>query len=94
MISLIGMPGSGKSTVGRSLAHRLQLPFSDSDAVIEQRLGCAIRDYFEREGEAAFRDVEQAVIDELTQGEPRVLATGAARCCVPSIASTCARVAR
>ena len=65
MISLIGMPGSGKSTVGRSLAHRLQLPFSDSDAVIEQRLGCAIRDYFEREGEAAFRDVEQAVIDEL-----------------------------
>ena len=76
MISLIGMPGSGKSTVGRSLAHRLQLPFSDSDAVIEQRLGCAIRDYFEREGEAAFRDVEQAVIDELTQGEPRVLATG------------------
>ena len=76
MISLIGMPGSGKSTVGRSLAHRMQLPFSDSDAVIEQRLGCAIRDYFEREGEAAFRDVEQAVIDELTQGEPRVLATG------------------
>ena len=76
MISLIGLHGSGKSTVGRSLAHRLQLPFSDSDAVIEQRLGCAIRDYFEREGEAAFRDVEQAVIDELTQGPPGVLATG------------------
>ena len=67
-VVLVGMPGSGKSTVGRSLAHRMQLPFSDSDAVIEQRLGCAIRDYFEREGEAAFRDVEQAVIDELTQG--------------------------
>ena len=77
MISLIGMPGSGKSTVGRSLAHRMQLPFSDSDAVIEQRLGCAIRDYFEREGEAAFRDVEQAVIDELTRGGASlVLATG------------------
>ena len=75
-VVLVGMPGSGKSTVGRSLAHRMQLPFSDSDAVIEQRLGCAIRDYFEREGEAAFRDVEQTVIDELTQGEPRVLATG------------------
>jgi len=75
-IVLVGMPGSGKSTVGRSLAYRMQLPFFDSDAVIEQRLGGAIRDYFEREGEAAFRDVEQAVIDELTQGERRVLATG------------------
>lgn len=76
MIVLIGMPGSGKSTVGRSLARRMQLPFADSDTVIEQRLGCLIRDYFDREGEAAFRDVEQAVIDELTQGPPGVLATG------------------
>ncbi|HMN55770.1 MAG TPA: shikimate kinase [Ottowia sp.] len=76
MVVLVGMPGSGKSTVGRSLAHRMQLPFADSDAAIEQRLGCAIRDYFDREGEAAFRDVEQAVIDELTQGPPGVLATG------------------
>lgn len=75
-VVLVGMPGSGKSTVGRSLAHRMQLPFADSDAAIEQRLGCAIRDYFDREGEAAFRDVEQAVIDELTQGPPGVLATG------------------
>jgi shikimate kinase len=38
MIVLIGMPGSGKSTVGRSLARRMQLPFADSDTVIEQRL--------------------------------------------------------
>lgn len=76
MIVLVGMPGSGKSTVGRSLANRLRLPFFDSDAVIEQRLGGSIRDYFEREGEAAFRELEQAVIDELTQGAPRVLATG------------------
>ena len=76
MVALVGMPGSGKSTVGRSLAHRMQLPFADSDAVIERRLGCAIRDYFDREGEAAFRDVEQATIDELTQGPTGVLATG------------------
>ena len=48
MISLIGLPGSGKSTVGRQLARRLQLPFLDSDHVIEERIGCAIRDYFER----------------------------------------------
>lgn len=76
MIALVGLPGSGKTTVGRQLARRLQLPFIDSDQRIEQRLGCSIREYFEREGEAAFRDVEQAVIDELTQGEPCVLSTG------------------
>ena len=76
MISLIGLPGSGKSTVGRQLARRLQLPFFDSDHVIEQQLGCSIREYFEREGEARFRDVEQAVIDELTQKPKCVLSTG------------------
>ena len=76
MISLIGLPGSGKSTVGRQLARRLQLPFLDSDNVIEQRLGCSIREYFEREGEARFRDLEAEVIDELTQQSPGVLSTG------------------
>ena len=76
MISLIGLPGSGKSTVGRQLARRLQLPFFDSDHVIEQQLGCSIREYFEREGEARFRDVEQAVIDELTHRPKCVLSTG------------------
>ena len=67
-VSLIGLPGSGKSTVGRQLARRLHLPFADSDHVIEQRLGCPIREFFEREGEARFRDVESEVIDELTRG--------------------------
>lgn len=76
MISLVGMPGSGKSTVGRSLARRLQMDLADSDQVIEQRLGCAIRSYFDQHGEAAFRDVEETVIDELTRGAPVVLATG------------------
>ncbi len=75
MIALIGLPGSGKSTVGRQLARRLQLPFTDSDQVIEQRLGCPIREYFEREGEERFRDIEEQVIDELTQ-QPGVLSTG------------------
>lgn len=75
-IVLIGLPGSGKSTVGRQLARRLQLPFFDSDHVIEERLGCAIRDYFEREGEASFRDVEESVIHELTLLPSGVLSTG------------------
>lgn len=70
------MPGSGKSTVGRQLARRLGLPFLDSDVVIEQRLGCSIREYFDREGEAAFRDVEEQVIAELAAGPDAVVATG------------------
>ena len=76
MISLIGLPGSGKSTVGRQLARRLGRAFVDSDHVIEERLGCSIREYFEREGEERFRDVEEAVIDELTQQDGGVLSTG------------------
>lgn len=52
------------------------MPFFDSDHVIEQRLGCPIRSYFEREGEDRFRDVEQAVIDELTGDQTGVLSTG------------------
>jgi len=75
-LALVGLPGSGKSTVGRQLARRLELPFTDSDHVIEGRLGCSIREYFEREGEAAFRDIEQSVISELSQAGAGVLATG------------------
>jgi shikimate kinase len=67
LIALIGLPGSGKSTVGRQLARRLGVSFIDSDAEIEKRLGCAIKAYFEREGEESFRDVEQEVIAGLAR---------------------------
>lgn len=76
MITLVGLPGAGKSTVGRQLAKRLQVPFVDSDHVIEERLGMSIRAFFDAEGEARFRDLEEAVIDELTLGDEGVLATG------------------
>ncbi|HZN47134.1 MAG TPA: shikimate kinase [Ramlibacter sp.] len=76
ILFLVGMPGSGKSTVGRHIARRLALPFVDSDHVIEQRLGCSIREYFAREGEDAFRDIEQQVLAELAQGADAVVATG------------------
>ena len=69
------MPGSGKSTVGKLLARRLGLPFADSDHVLEQRMGCPIRTYFEQQGEERFRDLEQSVIAELS-AIPGVLATG------------------
>lgn len=76
LLSLVGMPGSGKSTVGRQLARRLQVPFFDSDQVIESRLGCPIRQYFEREGEDAFRDVESVAIDDLTREPQGIVSTG------------------
>ncbi|WP_309678540.1 shikimate kinase [Polaromonas sp.] len=75
-IACVGLPGSGKSTVGRQLARRLGLRFVDSDQVIEQRIACSIREFFEREGEAAFRDLEQQVMDELTQEGSCVISTG------------------
>ena len=75
--ALIGMPGSGKTTVGRQLARQWHLPFIDSDHVIEQRLGCTIKQYFAEHGEAAFRDVEQQVLAELLAATaPCVLSTG------------------
>lgn len=75
-IALVGLPGSGKSTIGRQLARRLGLVFLDTDQLIEQRLGCSIREYFEREGESSFRDIEQAIIDEVTQTHGGVISTG------------------
>jgi shikimate kinase len=74
--ALVGLPGSGKSAIGRRLAQRLEVPFVDTDTVIEQRIGCSIRDFFEREGEACFRDVEQAVLADLSTSFRGVLATG------------------
>ncbi|HWH80606.1 MAG TPA: shikimate kinase [Burkholderiaceae bacterium] len=75
-VTLVGLPGSGKSTVGRQLARRLGVAFVDSDAAIEQRLGCSIRAHFEREGEAAFRAIERGVLAELVGGRDGVIATG------------------
>lgn len=76
LVSLIGLPGGGKSTVGRQLARRLHVGFADTDAVIEQRLSMPVREVFERHGEAYFREVEQRVLDELAGRHSGVLATG------------------
>lgn len=75
--SLIGLPGSGKSTVGRQLARAWKIRFIDSDQVIEQRLGCSISSFFAEQGEAAFRDLESEVLQELLlQSSDCVLSTG------------------
>lgn len=73
---LVGLPGSGKSTLGRALARRLGKPFLDADAELERRLGASIPTIFEIEGEAAFRDREEAVIADIVARSGVVLATG------------------
>lgn len=73
---LVGPMGAGKSAVGRQLARLLHLEFVDSDDEIETRTGVDIPFIFEKEGEEGFRKRENKVIDELSQREGVVLATG------------------
>ncbi|MCL7461807.1 shikimate kinase AroK [Pseudomonas sp. NW5] len=73
---LVGPMGAGKSTIGRLLARELHLPFRDSDKEIEDRCGADIPWIFDVEGEAGFREREQAVIADLCQEDGLVLATG------------------
>ncbi|HZW59349.1 MAG TPA: shikimate kinase AroK [Woeseiaceae bacterium] len=73
---LVGPMGAGKSAVGRQLARLLHFEFVDSDEEIEARTGVDIPFIFEKEGEAGFRKREVQVIDELSQREGVVLATG------------------
>jgi shikimate kinase len=68
--------GAGKSTVGRRLARRLDLPFRDADEEIAKAAGRSIADIFDDYGEGAFRDGERRVIARLIDGPPHVLATG------------------
>lgn len=76
-VVLVGLMGAGKSSIGRRLAHKLQVPFVDADAEIERAAGRTIPEIFEDLGEAAFRDGERRVIRRLlTEHPPHVLATG------------------
>ncbi|WP_425063530.1 shikimate kinase [Pyruvatibacter mobilis] len=75
-IVLVGLMGAGKTTVGRRLAQRLDLPFVDADAEVEAAAGLTIPEIFERHGEPAFRDGERKVIARLLSNGPQVLATG------------------
>ena len=75
-IFLVGPMGAGKTTIGRHLANRLHLEFLDSDQEIEARAGADIPWIFDVEGEEGFREREARVIDDLTQRDNIVLATG------------------
>lgn len=75
-VVLIGLMGAGKSSVGRILAGKLGLPFVDSDDEVEKAAGCSIEDIFSIYGEAAFRDVEERVIQRLLEGPAKVVSSG------------------
>jgi shikimate kinase len=75
-IVLIGMMGAGKSSIGRRLAGRLNVPFVDADAEIEKAASMPITEIFATHGEAYFRAGEARVIARLLENGPQVLATG------------------
>lgn len=75
-ITLVGLMGVGKSSVGRRLANALDLPFKDADVEIEAAAGRSISDIFADMGEPAFREGERRVITRLLDDPPHVLATG------------------
>jgi shikimate kinase len=75
-IFIVGPMGAGKTTIGRGLAHMLGLEFDDTDLEIQRRTGVDIPTIFEYEGERGFRARERQVLDELTQLDGQVLATG------------------
>lgn len=73
---LIGLPASGKTTVGRQLARRLDMPFFDCDEAIEAAAGCSVSDIFARYGESYFRQLEHRTLETLCRKEGCVIATG------------------
>jgi shikimate kinase len=76
IVYLVGMPGSGKSTVGPVLADLLDVPFVELDAEIERAAGRPVREIFEREGEAGFRELEAAALVEASAHDPSVVSCG------------------
>jgi shikimate kinase len=76
IVYLVGMPGSGKSTVGPELADRLGVPFVELDAEIERAAGKTVREIFGDEGEARFRELEAAALIEAATRDPSVVSCG------------------
>jgi len=75
-VALVGLMGAGKSTIGRRLAHALDLPFADADTEIEHAAGRTIPEIFAQHGEPEFRRGERAVIERLLDRPAHILATG------------------
>jgi shikimate kinase len=76
IVYLVGMPGSGKTTVGRELAGRLGVPFFDLDEEIERERGRSVMDIFREDGEGAFRAIEAAALVDASRHDPAVISCG------------------
>src|SRR6185503_20569550 len=75
-VALVGMMGAGKTSIGRRLGARLEVPFADADHEIETAAGMAVSEIFAKYGEPEFRRLERSVIARLLHDPPQVLATG------------------
>ncbi|MCG5433633.1 shikimate kinase [Mycobacterium sp. MYCO198283] len=82
---LVGLPGAGKSTIGRRLARALDTTFLDTDAAIEQQTGRTIADIFATEGEAGFRRIEEQVVREALATHDGVLSLGGGAVTTPGV---------
>jgi len=76
IVYLVGMPGSGKSTVGPELARRLGVPFVELDAEIERGAGKSVQEIFREDGEGRFRELEAAALTEAAARDPSVVSCG------------------
>jgi shikimate kinase len=84
-IILIGLMGSGKTTIGSRLAKRLDLPFIDTDEEVERQVGCSIANIFKYEGEDFFRKAEYKIVKKILAKEPCIIATGGGAFINPAI---------
>jgi len=75
-LALIGFMGTGKSSVGQSVAAQLQFSFVDTDELIQSRAGRTIQEIFSQAGEQVFRDLERKVVEELSRAQRMVISTG------------------
>lgn len=91
-VVLVGMMGSGKTAIGRSLAAELDVPFVDSDAAIEEAAASTIAEIFARDGEAFFRKREAEVLRRLLSGAPKIVSTGGGAFLAPDNRDAIARL--
>ena len=86
-IVMVGLMGAGKTSIGRALAHRLKIPFVDSDKEIEAAAGCSVVDIFAMYGETEFRRVEHRVMQRLLDTPPacKVISTGEGAFITPAV---------
>lgn len=75
-VFIIGMPGSGKSSLGRRVANNLQLPWFDTDTRIAEETGCTIPELFQKYGEQAFRNAETNLLMKISAEPPSIVSTG------------------